>query len=133
MTGSVGKADGETSPDCALLRRSMPAVVPRPPGTIPVISAILSYLLGFASVLAMIFVFGNTTDGWMGAGAWAFFVTSILDVIAFVGGIWGIVRAQRLPERVGLARSIVATVMGLLGFIGVFLILLLMAAAVPFH
>lgn len=105
----------------------------RVPGSSALVCAITAYGLGPLAVLAMVTTdeMGGGSGGWFAIGVWGTFAVSVLDLVALAGGIHGLIKARRSTPPIGVGRSAVAIVMGLLGLIGAFVLLLLTALAIP--
>jgi hypothetical protein len=77
----------------------------------------------------MIGLLDRSRGGWLMVGTLSVCIVTILDGVAFIGGIRGVIVARQLPGRAGIARSVVAIVMGLLGFVGAAALLMLTSLA----
>ncbi|MFO0556253.1 MAG: hypothetical protein U0271_48195 [Polyangiaceae bacterium] len=106
----------------------------RPPGTIPLTCAVTAYVLGFGSAAAMIKLLDRLPGLYVAVGLYACLAALVLDLVAFIGGVRGIFVARKHVPPAGIGRSVLALLMGLVGFIGVFALLLLTSlAAVAVH
>lgn len=96
------------------------------PWAIPMLCAGLAYGGGtFAGVVSFFMMDHKALAGW------GFFlsllttlIVAVLDTIAFIGGIVAIVKVWRSGSQEGLAVSVIATILGLVGYAGVLLLLI---------
>ena len=101
-------------------------VVAEKPWAIPLLCAGLAYGGGVLfCIVSLAMMDHKKTAGWgLLLSLLTTLIVAVLDTIAFIGGIVAIVKVQRSASPKGLAPAIAATLLGLVGFFGVFLLLL---------
>lgn len=110
--------------------KAIPAA--RKPGTVPLRCAIAAYGVGVVSAGIAVLAMNLSSrlreprlDIAFASAMLGAVIAAGLNGVAFFGGIWSIVAAVRMRPRAALDRPILGALMGLVGFVGVFGLLLL--------